>query len=71
MENIIFNTHPAILHGNGLSKLTLNSFTNYIPNKWSLENGCTTCHDNTIDLSTFEVFYQQNNCFHFIYTSIL
>lgn len=56
LENIHFNTHPVIVHGNGLSKLTLNSYTNYIPNKWSPENGCNTCFVNTVDLSTLEVF---------------
>lgn len=55
LENIHFNTHPAVVHGNGLSKLTLNSYTNYIPNKWSPEMGCTTCQDNIINLSTFKV----------------
>lgn len=56
LENIQFNTNPAVVHGNGFSKLTLNSYTNYIPNKWSPEIGCSVCQDNTIDLSTLEVF---------------
>lgn len=51
LENIRFNTHPALVHGNGLSKLTLNSYTNYVPNKWSHESGCVSCYDNTIDFS--------------------
>lgn len=55
LENIRFNSHPAIVHGNGLSKLTLNSYTNYIPNKWSPELGCNTCYDNILDLSTLKV----------------
>ncbi|VVC41556.1 Hypothetical protein CINCED_3A018714 [Cinara cedri] len=54
LENIHFNTHPAVVHGNGLSKLTLNSYTNYIPNKWSPEIGCNTCQDNTINLSAYK-----------------
>lgn len=55
LENIHFNSHPAVVHGNGLSKLTLNSYTNYIPNKWSSENGCNTCYNNILDLSTVKV----------------
>lgn len=55
LENINFNTQPAILHGNGLSKMTFNSYTNYIPNKWSPESGCITCYDNNLDLSTLKV----------------
>ncbi|KAL4090405.1 hypothetical protein QTP88_025251 [Uroleucon formosanum] len=54
LENINFNTQPAILHGNGLSKMTFNSYTNYIPNKWSPESGCNTCYDNNLDLSTLK-----------------
>lgn len=56
LENINFNTQPAVMHGNGLSKITFNSYTNYIPNKWSPESGCSTCYDNNIDLSTLKVF---------------
>jgi len=55
LENINFNTQPAVMHGNGLSKITFNSYTNYIPNKWSPESGCNTCYDNNIDLSTLKV----------------
>lgn len=65
LENIRFNTHPVVVHGNGLSKLTLNSYTNYIPNKWSHENGCISCYDNTIDFSILKVllFIQFTICF--------
>lgn len=55
LENINFNTQPAVIHGNGLSKITFNSYTNYIPNKWSPESGCITCSDNNLDLSTLKV----------------
>ncbi|XP_060849182.1 procollagen-lysine,2-oxoglutarate 5-dioxygenase isoform X1 [Rhopalosiphum padi] len=54
LENINFNTQPAVVHGNGLSKITFNSYTNYIPNKWSPEIGCSTCYDNNLDLSTLK-----------------
>ncbi|XP_050525944.1 procollagen-lysine,2-oxoglutarate 5-dioxygenase isoform X2 [Daktulosphaira vitifoliae] len=55
LENIRFNSHPAIVHGNGLSKNVLNSFTNYIPNMWSPEIGCNSCQDNNLDLSILNV----------------
>lgn len=55
MKNTNFNTYPAVIHGNGISKITFNSYTNYIPNKWSPESGCATCYDNSIDLSTVKV----------------
>lgn len=60
LENIKFNSHPAILHGNGLAKLSLNSYTNYIPNQWSPDSGCTKCKDNTIDLSMLKVLLSIN-----------
>lgn len=56
LENIHFNSHPSVVHGNGISKMSLNSYTNYIPNKWSPENGCSICFDNTLDLSTLKVY---------------
>ncbi|XP_050425318.1 procollagen-lysine,2-oxoglutarate 5-dioxygenase isoform X2 [Adelges cooleyi] len=52
LENVRFNTHPALVHGNGVSKMTLNSYANYIPNKWSPEIGCDFCKDGNLDLST-------------------
>ena len=33
--NTYTKTKPSIIHGNGPSKLNLNSFANYIPNRWS------------------------------------
>lgn len=67
VENIHFNSQPVIVHGNGLSKLTLNSYTNYIPNKWSPESGCTTCYDNTLDLSVLRVFLKVYNVFNTVF----
>lgn len=55
LENTQFNSHPAIIHGNGLAKLSLNSYTNYIPNQWSPESGCSKCKDSNIDLSMVKV----------------
>ncbi|KAK6013674.1 hypothetical protein OSTOST_21007, partial [Ostertagia ostertagi] len=41
--NAAYNTHPAILHGNGPSKRHLNYLANYVANRWSATKGCTIC----------------------------
>lgn len=66
LENVNFNTQPAVIHGNGLSKITFNSYTNYIPNKWSPESGCNTCYDNNLDLSMLKVLSTINLSYKFI-----
>ena len=50
VQNTAHNTVPMILHGNGLSKLLLNSLGNYVAQAWSSEEGCLSCWDNTIEL---------------------
>uniref|UniRef100_A0A0N5BDE9 procollagen-lysine 5-dioxygenase n=1 Tax=Strongyloides papillosus TaxID=174720 RepID=A0A0N5BDE9_STREA len=45
INNIIYNTHPIIIHGNGPSKLHLNSLSNYVPEKQSNKDGCLYCKD--------------------------
>lgn len=45
------HTEPAILHGNGPSKITLNYLSNYIPNVWNSVDGCIKCKQNHINLN--------------------
>ncbi|OCT80922.1 procollagen-lysine,2-oxoglutarate 5-dioxygenase 2 isoform X1 [Xenopus laevis] len=51
VRNSQYETLPALIHGNGPTKLQLNYFGNYIPNVWAPETGCGTCDLDTIDLS--------------------
>uniref|UniRef100_A0A8D8WHN7 procollagen-lysine 5-dioxygenase n=1 Tax=Cacopsylla melanoneura TaxID=428564 RepID=A0A8D8WHN7_9HEMI len=44
LTNTKFNTHPIIIHGNGRSKLDLNSFGNYLAKAWTKPIGCTRCN---------------------------
>lgn len=46
---------PLILHGNGGSKLLLNSLGNYVAKAWSPEEGCISCWENTIDLDSKKI----------------
>ncbi|KAI6180511.1 Procollagen-lysine 5-dioxygenase [Aphelenchoides besseyi] len=41
--NSLYNTHPVVIHGNGPSKLQLNSFGNYIANQFNMITGCQHC----------------------------
>ncbi|XP_015171280.1 PREDICTED: procollagen-lysine,2-oxoglutarate 5-dioxygenase 3 isoform X1 [Polistes dominula] len=50
LQNTVYNTIPLIVHGNGYSKLALNSLGNYLARAWSPEEGCLNCWDNVIEL---------------------
>ncbi|KAG7212693.1 hypothetical protein KM043_012970 [Ampulex compressa] len=50
LQNTAYNTVPLILHGNGHSKIVLNSLSNYLAHAWSPEEGCLACWENTIEL---------------------
>lgn len=50
LQNIVYNTVPLILHGNGFSKLVLNSLGNYLARAWTPDEGCLACWDRTIEL---------------------
>ncbi|XP_019746754.1 procollagen-lysine,2-oxoglutarate 5-dioxygenase 1 isoform X1 [Hippocampus comes] len=49
-RNLLYDTLPVIIHGNGPTKLQLNYLGNYIPNVWTFETGCTVCHDDLLPL---------------------
>uniref|UniRef100_A0A8C5NFI4 Procollagen-lysine,2-oxoglutarate 5-dioxygenase 1 n=1 Tax=Gouania willdenowi TaxID=441366 RepID=A0A8C5NFI4_GOUWI len=40
-RNVLYDTLPVIIHGNGPTKLQINYLGNYIPNTWTFETGCT------------------------------
>lgn len=50
VQNTAYNTVPMILHGNGNSKLLLNSLGNYVARAWNPEEGCLNCWENVIEL---------------------
>lgn len=50
LQNIIYNTVPLVLHGNGNSKLVLNSLGNYLARAWTPDEGCLACWDHAIEL---------------------
>ncbi|XP_023288788.1 procollagen-lysine,2-oxoglutarate 5-dioxygenase 3 [Orussus abietinus] len=50
IQNTAYNTVPLVIHGNGPSKVVLNSLGNYLARAWSPEDGCLNCWDDTIEL---------------------
>ncbi|KAI4877448.1 hypothetical protein NFI96_034587 [Prochilodus magdalenae] len=50
-RNVLYDTLPVIVHGNGPTKLQINYLGNYIPNVWTFETGCTVCNEDMRPLS--------------------
>ncbi|XP_076684470.1 procollagen lysyl hydroxylase isoform X1 [Andrena cerasifolii] len=50
LVNTVYKTEPLILHGNGYSKLSLNSLGNYLANAWNPEEGCVMCWEDTVEI---------------------
>uniref|UniRef100_A0A8D3C6C8 Procollagen-lysine,2-oxoglutarate 5-dioxygenase 1 n=1 Tax=Scophthalmus maximus TaxID=52904 RepID=A0A8D3C6C8_SCOMX len=56
-RNVLYDTLPVIVHGNGPTKLQINYLGNYIPNTWTFETGCTVCHDDLHPLTALKSEY--------------
>ncbi|GAU97710.1 hypothetical protein RvY_08960 [Ramazzottius varieornatus] len=52
--NVEHNTEPALIHGNGLSKETLNMLGNYLARSWTPVKGCMKCQEDVIDLTKLD-----------------
>ncbi|XP_067301470.1 multifunctional procollagen lysine hydroxylase and glycosyltransferase LH3 [Pseudorasbora parva] len=50
-RNVVYDTLPVVIHGNGPTKLQLNYLGNYVPTAWTYEHGCGNCDDDVLDLS--------------------
>ena len=49
LENLVYETRPLVIHGNGPSKLLLNTFANYLAHSYDQENGCLECWENRLE----------------------
>nr|XP_023029790.1 procollagen-lysine,2-oxoglutarate 5-dioxygenase 1 [Leptinotarsa decemlineata] len=73
IKNTVTKTEPLVIHGNGVSKFSLNYLSNYVPNTWNSIVGCRQCAEGHIDLSNLatkelpvvllSVFIEQNTPF--------
>ncbi|KAH7693858.1 Procollagen-lysine,2-oxoglutarate 5-dioxygenase precursor [Aphelenchoides avenae] len=48
--NADYNTHPAVIHGNGPSKIRLNQLGNYIAHRYNRDFGCRLCQEPLVEL---------------------
>ena len=53
LENLVYNSQPKVVHGNGPSKLLLNTLGNYLAHSYDLENGCLECWENRQETKNF------------------
>uniref|UniRef100_A0A668AGV0 Procollagen-lysine,2-oxoglutarate 5-dioxygenase 1 n=1 Tax=Myripristis murdjan TaxID=586833 RepID=A0A668AGV0_9TELE len=56
-RNVLYDTLPVIIHGNGPTKVHINYLGNYIPKVWTFETGCTVCHEDLRPLTGLKVCY--------------
>uniref|UniRef100_A0A7M4F920 Procollagen-lysine,2-oxoglutarate 5-dioxygenase 1 n=1 Tax=Crocodylus porosus TaxID=8502 RepID=A0A7M4F920_CROPO len=53
-RNLLYDTLPVMIHGNGPTKLQLNYLGNYIPRIWTFETGCTVCDEDGRSLTGYK-----------------
>ncbi|XP_034998094.1 procollagen-lysine,2-oxoglutarate 5-dioxygenase 2 isoform X3 [Hippoglossus stenolepis] len=56
VRNTAYDSLPVVVHGNGNTKMYLNSLANYVPNTWNYERGCGHCDDDVVDLSQLKEY---------------
>ncbi|GFS82794.1 procollagen-lysine,2-oxoglutarate 5-dioxygenase 2 [Trichonephila clavipes] len=55
LYNTAYATNPLVVHGNGASKIALNSLGNYLAKSWIPKKNCLSCSEDTITLESFKV----------------
>ncbi len=48
LANTALETKPIVIHGNGPTKLILNSLGNYLPQAWNKEDHCILCWEDNL-----------------------
>ncbi|XP_047492895.1 procollagen-lysine,2-oxoglutarate 5-dioxygenase 1-like [Penaeus chinensis] len=52
--NTVYQSSPVVIHGNGPSKILLNSLGNYLAKSWVYNHECLACKENTKDIKELE-----------------
>ncbi|KAK3866303.1 hypothetical protein Pcinc_028164 [Petrolisthes cinctipes] len=52
--NTVYQTTPLVIHGNGPTKVLLNSLGNYLAKSWTPEDGCLACIEDKKDISALK-----------------
>uniref|UniRef100_H2ZIJ1 procollagen-lysine 5-dioxygenase n=1 Tax=Ciona savignyi TaxID=51511 RepID=H2ZIJ1_CIOSA len=50
IQNTKYHTYPAVIHGNGPTKMELNYIGNYVPDGWHSEFGCRKCDFDSLQI---------------------
>ena len=50
LQNTAYNTVPLVIHGNGASKLVLNTLGSYLAGAYNPETGCVSCWEDQLEL---------------------
>ncbi|XP_075695461.1 procollagen-lysine,2-oxoglutarate 5-dioxygenase 1 [Rhinoderma darwinii] len=53
-RNMVYDTLPVLMNGNGPSKLLMNYLGNYVPRVWTFETGCVICDEGLRSLEEFK-----------------
>merc|ERR1719347_2381893 len=49
VQNLVYNSMPKVIHGNGPSKLFLSTLGNYLAHSWNSEDGCLECWEDSLE----------------------
>lgn len=58
VRNIMTDTVPSVIHGNGPSKVLLNNFGTYVAGAFK-HNECQLCQENKLDYSTVSFIFKR------------
>lgn len=53
--NTVYQSTPVVIHGNGPSKIQLNSLGNYLAKSWTYDDGCLACREDKRDMKNLSV----------------
>ncbi|XP_077480890.1 procollagen-lysine,2-oxoglutarate 5-dioxygenase 2 isoform X1 [Stigmatopora argus] len=56
VRNTVYDSLPVVVHGNMNTKLYLNYLSNYVPNTWNYEHGCSHCDDDVVEMSRLKEY---------------
>ena len=48
LQNVIYDTTPLVVHGNGPTNMALNNLGNYLAQAWNTEDQCTACWEDNL-----------------------
>lgn len=71
LQNTVYQTTPLVIHGNGPTKVLLNSLGNYLAKSWTQDDGCLACAEDQKDISTLNVSFILLYCIVLLFQKVL